>query len=94
MMTDTADYHKLKKVVNDLLHELGFSEPQGFIVMLEDDDTETLRLVIDVKPEALMQADERTTLKDFNSIISSISMEESVEERLQGLDATWKDDDF
>jgi hypothetical protein len=42
----------------------------------------------------LMQADERSTLRDFNSIISSISIEDSLEEKLQGLDTTWKDDDF
>lgn len=93
-MSDITDYHKLKKVVEALLNELGFSDPQGFVLVLEDDGTETIRLVVDLTPEALMQADERSTLRDFNSIISSISIEDSLEEKLQGLDNTWKDDDF
>lgn len=93
-MPDITDYHKLKKVVGDLLNELGFSDPQGFVLVLEDDGTETIRLVVDLTPEALMQADERSTLRDFNSIISSISIEDSLEEKLQGLDTTWEDDDF
>lgn len=84
-MTSIEQYEKLKQAINRELKTLGLGEIPTLTIHLEDNGKIVLNFRSEVSKGALLSAEEREILDNFDSIVSSFELEEKSNKQMKGI---------
>ena len=78
-MADIEKYKQLRKVIDAKLQELGFQELYNFEILLDSDDNVKILFRSAIDKRTLMSVDERELHRNFDDIVSSLTLDEKTE---------------